>query len=143
MAAGRRPERVSDDRSIEIVRGLFDALGRGDIDTVVSHCDPDVEFASLLMYVEGAAYRGHDGVRRFFADQLEAWEIWDPRPERFEAAGDVVLVTGRSELRGKGSGADVSVEWGYVVRLRGGKVLWGRVHSDLGEAEREFEALQA
>jgi hypothetical protein len=37
---------------------------------------------------------------------------------------------------------DVSVRWGYVVCLRGGKVLRGGVHCDLAEAEREFKALQ-
>ena len=132
---------VSDTDNTAIAWGLFDALRRGDIERVLGYCDPDVVFSSLLGQVEGGSYRGHEGIRRFFSDQRAAWERWEPFPREVEVTGDMALVTGRTDLRGKGSGAQVTVDWAYLMRLREGKVLWGTVHSDPAEARVEFESL--
>jgi ketosteroid isomerase-like protein len=56
-----------------------------------------------------------------------------------EEAGDAVLVTGNSLVRGAGSGLEMTVEWGQVFRLRDGKVLWSRIYPDPAEAREEFQ----
>jgi ketosteroid isomerase-like protein len=75
----------------------------------------------------------------FFTDIREAWELWVPEPEQFEAAGDTVLVTGRTHVRGKGSGVEMTMEWGQVFRLRDSKVRWTRIYTDRAEARAEFD----
>ena len=129
---------AGDESNVAVVRRGFEAMRRGDVEGLLAACDPGVEFVSLVGQVEGGdAYVGHDGLRRFFADLREAWEVWMPQPERFESAGDTVLVIGSTEFRGKGSGVEMTQKWGQVFRLRDGKVLWSKIYSDRDEARRE------
>lgn len=129
--------------NIEVVRRGYEAMRRRDIDEVLRDCDPDIVFVSLVGQVEGKVYEGHQGIRDFFYDLLGAWELWLPQPQQFEEVGDAVLVTGTSQLRGKGSGLEMTVPWGQLFRLRAGKVVWCRIYSDRAEARREFEATKA
>ncbi len=126
---------------IEIVRRGYEALGRWDAEALVSDCEPDLEFISLVGQVEGRTYRGHDGLRKFVSDLAEAWDLWQPVPEHFDTTGDSVLATGTTKLRGRGSGVEISISWGQVFRFRNGKVRWVRIYSDPAEARREYEAL--
>lgn len=129
--------------NVEVVRRGLEALGRWDVETLLPDCDPELEFVSLVGQVEGRSYHGHEGMRRFIADLSEAWDVWDPEPEHFESAGDVVLATGRTQLRGKGSGVEIEFDWGQVFRFRNGKVLWARIYADPAEARAKFQALTA
>jgi ketosteroid isomerase-like protein len=126
--------------NIEAVRRIFEALARGDVEAVVRECDAEIEYVSLVAPVEGQSYRGHDGVRSFFSDLTDAWDVWIPRVERFESEGDSVLAIGTSQIRGRGSGMDMEFEWGQVLHLRNGKVLQGKMYPRHEEAERAFRA---
>jgi ketosteroid isomerase-like protein len=113
-------------------------MRRGDVEGLLADCDPALEFVSLVGQVEGGdSYVGHDGLRRFFSDLREAWDVWIPQPDQFESVGDTVLVTGTTQFRGKGSGAELTQKWGQVFRLRDGKVVWSKIYSDRQEARRE------
>ena len=117
---------------------LFDAFRRGDLERVLACCDPAVEFSSLLSKVEGGTYRGHDGIRRFFADQRQAWERWEPSPDELEVAG-----TWHSWLEEPRSAAGERCRGGGRLGLRDarvGKVVWGAAHADPAVARSEFEA---
>jgi ketosteroid isomerase-like protein len=129
--------------NVEVVRRGLDAMRRWDVEALIPDCDPELEFVSLVGQVEGRSYRGHEGMRRFVADLSEAWDVWRPEAEHFESAGDLVLATGRTHLRGKGSGVEIEFEWGQVFRLRDRKVLWSRIYADRAEARSEYEALSA
>jgi ketosteroid isomerase-like protein len=73
------------------------------------------------------------------SDLAEAWEVWKPSAERFDTSGEVVLASGITQLRGKGSGVELSMEWGQVFHLRDGKVIWARIYADREAARAEFE----
>ncbi|HEX3432559.1 MAG TPA: nuclear transport factor 2 family protein [Solirubrobacteraceae bacterium] len=53
--------------NVEIVRGAFQAFGAGGIDAALSFFSPDVVWYPTDRWVDDAAYRGHDGVRRIAA----------------------------------------------------------------------------
>ena len=127
----------------EIVRRMFETLGRWDAEALLPYCDPELEFVSLVGQVEGRSYRGHAGIRSFVSDLADAWDVWQPVPERQESAGENVLATGSTRLRGKGSGVEIEIEWGQVFRFRNGMVVWSRIYPDPAEARREFQALAA
>jgi ketosteroid isomerase-like protein len=91
-------------KNIAAVRRGFEAMRRGDVDALLEDCDPEIEFAAFVSQVEGHNYHGHDGMWKFFSDIRAVWEVWMPEPEQFDADGDVVLVTGTTRVRGKGSG---------------------------------------
>lgn len=69
-------------------------------------------------------YHGHDGVRRFFREWLEAFEVYEAQAETFIDAGDSVVVRFRASGRGKKSGAEIAnwVFW-LVYRIRDGLVI--------------------
>lgn len=46
------------------------------VEAAVALAHPQCEFSSRLSSVEGATYRGHDGVRRYFADLADAFREW-------------------------------------------------------------------
>ena len=127
--------------NVAAVRRIYDATAHGDLEAVVRECDPAVEYVSLVSAVEGGkSYQGHEGVRQFFSDLREAWDVWIPHVERIETDGDVVLAVGTSQIRGRGSGLDMRFEWGQVFHLRNGKVLNGRIYGNQEEAEAAFRA---
>ena len=70
---------------MEIVRRAYDALSRHDFNTFKALHDPDVELTPLRP--EGATYRGHDGVRRYWDELFDVFpdfnvEIDDVREGR-------------------------------------------------------------
>jgi ketosteroid isomerase-like protein len=56
--------------------------------------------------------------------------------EEIRDLGDRVLVLGRIEGRGRGSGVPVDAPLGFVVNVRGGKMSRTRGYVDHGEALR-------
>ena len=128
--------------NVAVVRRIYDATAIGDFEAVVRECDPEVEYVSLVSAVEGGrSYQGHEGMRQFFSDLREAWDVWIPQVERLESDGDAVLASGRRRYAGAGAELDMQFEWGQVFHLRNGKVLNGRLYGDQEEAEAAFRAL--
>ena len=128
--------------NVETVERVFEALGRRDMEAALRECDPHVEFMSLIGQLDGRTYRGHDAVRGFAAELVEAWDVWVPIAERFEEEGDDVLAIGSSKVRGRGSGLEIEIEWGTVMRLREGRVFQARMYPSAAEARAAFQALE-
>jgi ketosteroid isomerase-like protein len=129
-------------RNVETVERVFEALGRRDVEAALRDCDRDIEFTSLIGQLDGRSYHGHDGIRGFASELLEAWDVWLPTAERFEAEGDDVLALGSSQVRGRGSGVEITIEWGTVMRLREGRVFQARMYASAAEARAAFETLE-
>lgn len=84
---------------------------------------PAVEFHSRLTGVEGEAYRGHEGLDRYRADMLEAFDDWGPEGVVAERLADGrVLVTGGFRVRGRESGAPALMQHASVWELEDGLV---------------------
>jgi ketosteroid isomerase-like protein len=127
--------------NVAVIRRVYDATAIGDFEAVVRECDPEVEYISLVSAVEGGrSYQGHEGMRQFFSDLREAWDVWIPQVEHLESDGDAVLAVGTSQIRGRGSGLDLQFEWGQVFHLRDGKVLNSRIYGKQDQAEAAFRA---
>ena len=58
---------------------MFEAFRRRDLQAFVGYTDPEVEFTSLVLEVEGV-YHGHDGVRWWEA-VLAVFPDWSPEVE--------------------------------------------------------------
>lgn len=85
------------------LRSTYEALTRGDFDAAVEIADPDVELITTGGFTN---LRGVDDLRAW----MEPVTIEDlsMEPERFEVAGNNVLVLQLS--RGRGAGSGISVE---------------------------------
>ena len=106
---------------IDVVRGSHDAFRRRDLDAFVEYMDPEIEFTSLVLEVEGT-YRGHDGIRSWWNDILEVFPDWQPQVEDARQVGERVLLKVRAEGAGTGSGIDVDRAIWQVAKVRDGRI---------------------
>ena len=66
--------------NVGTVRSSYDAFYRRDLDEFLGFHDPDVEFRSLVLEVEGV-YHGHEGLRAWWATILDVFPDWMPQIE--------------------------------------------------------------
>jgi ketosteroid isomerase-like protein len=121
----------------EIVRELFAAVSRRDPEAVVALVDTDGEFwpvGTAEQTGRSEPYRGHAGIREYFADIAAVWEQFVLEPGELRVAGDGVVSFGTVTVRAVGTSetAEISVIW--VFKLRDGKVLSCRVVKTAAEA---------
>ena len=112
--------------NVEVVRRVYEAVVRRDTDAVLALYDSEVEWdytRGLFADVVGGIYRGHDGLRRFFRDWNEAWDIVEYDQEPLIDAGDYVVSVVRTRGRGRTSGLEINALSTAVWTVRRGKVV--------------------
>jgi ketosteroid isomerase-like protein len=78
---------------------------------------------STLPGPTAGVYRGHEALRQFQHEWLEAFEAHHIDAERFIDAGDIIVVGYRVTGRGMASGAMVEMQRWNVYRIRNGLVI--------------------
>ena len=123
--------------NVERVRLVFDRFAEGGIEGAMELLDEDVliEIPPELS-AEPDDYRGHDGVRRYFAGFDGMIEELRYEPIELIAAGDDVIAHVRLSGRGVSSGVDVDLETFVLHELEGGKVVRMRPYASLDDAKR-------
>ena len=89
------PERdVEVESDVGVARGWTDAFNARDVETLLSYCDPGIEFHSTFSAVQGVVfYEGHDGMRRWYRDLQEAFgDELRSELEAFYDLGDQTLL---------------------------------------------------
>ncbi len=121
---------------MDVVKAAFAAFAARDVEGVLALLDPDVEFRAMTTEAAGRTepYRGHDGIRLYFADAARVWEELRLTPQEFREVGELVLVTGRVSARSPSRTIVGSTGW--IFRLRGGRIVQGRVFESAAEAIR-------
>lgn len=110
--------------NLDLIRRLWDAAERRDSVEVFALYHPDIVWTSHEwgpLQPDGR-FEGHDGVRRFFRDWLEAFETYEARADSFVEAGEQIVVGYRVIGRGTGSGVDVEMERWNLYTLADGLV---------------------
>jgi ketosteroid isomerase-like protein len=108
--------------NVEIVRRGFEAFNGRDVDRLLALSYPDTEWRPFRAQLEGTAYRGHEGLRRFFTDMDDDWSSFRVDPLEFHDREDDVAVIARVTGRGRGSGIDIDTVGGFVAELRDGRI---------------------
>jgi ketosteroid isomerase-like protein len=127
---------MSTEDQAEVVRRAFAAFTLRDVDSLLELMDEDVEFmpvgtTSLVRQTE--SYRGHEGIRTYFEDVARVWQELRVIPARYRTAGPYVLVLGSVYARdAEGNLTDIPTGW--IWKLRGGKLIWGRTYASRKEA---------
>jgi ketosteroid isomerase-like protein len=120
--------------NVELVHQAADAFNQRDLDAFLALCDPEMEFFSRILELEGGGpYRGHEGVRRWWEGLFDVSPDFITEIDEVRDLGDVTLA--RYRLRGHGTGSGASMEhtsW-QVIEWRHRKAIWWRVF--LSEAE--------
>jgi ketosteroid isomerase-like protein len=122
------------EENVEVVRRLYEALNRGDLEGAIEMTDPNIRYDLSERVFNPAVYQGHDGIRRFSAEVDEVWDEFRVEPLDFIDVGDKIIVSHLVHARGKGSGVDVELPSTSVYTLREGKVLAIRMYREHDQA---------
>jgi uncharacterized protein len=114
----------SGEERIEITSEAFAAFGRGDIESVLSLADPDVEVFVPSTLPNAGTYRGHAGYLQWIGQWLEAWEAFRVDVVAMTPVGrrHVVADTHQQGV-GRGSGIPVEQDMIYMTDVRDGRVV--------------------
>jgi uncharacterized protein len=84
--------------NVELMRGLYDAFGKGDVRAVLEQMDEGIEWneAENFPYADRNPYVGPQAVLEgVFARLGEDWEVFEVAPEELLDAGDRIVALGR------------------------------------------------
>jgi ketosteroid isomerase-like protein len=115
----------------DIVRTLFDAFSRRDLQSAVELMHRDVVFQPMTAAVTraGEPYRGHEGIRHYTEDVERHWQQLTIRLKQIRSAGRAVVALGL--VSGSGSGGsfeEAPTTW--VVKFKEGRVAHVQIFSD-------------
>ena len=124
---------------IDVVRAVFEAFTERDVEGVLAHSHPDIEFSAVTGDHAGHTepYRGHDGIRQYFRDVSAVWDELRVVPDDYRESGDTILVTGRVSARSPAR--IVAGSTGWIWRVRDGLVTYARVYPSAADAMAAFE----
>ena len=107
-----------------VVQETYEAVGRGDIPTLLDLLTDDVEwtFQGPSSIPFAGTRRGREGVAEFFSLVGANIEFQDFEPREFVAQGDTVVVLGFERSLVKHTRRAFEQEWAHVYTLRDGKV---------------------
>jgi ketosteroid isomerase-like protein len=128
-------------RKEQVVERLFEAFSSRDLLSALTLMHPEIVFQPVTAEVTqaGEPYRGYEGMRRYVADVEAHWEELIVHPVQIRAAGQAVVVLGKTSGRGAaGSFKDAPTTW--VLKFRDGLVIHAQIFSD---ARNVVEALVA
>ena len=114
------------EENVEIVRRLFEAVGRHDTEAVLSAYDPNVEIdfskGPLGSLMGDKVYRGHDGLRRMDRDRYLDFASFEDDCQELIDAGQRVISLVITRGRGRSSGVDSEFRQYGVWTIRDDKI---------------------
>ena len=119
---------------IDVVRGIYSAFAARDLERAIALLSPDCELhlrGTQTLIGRAEPYRGHDGMREYYADVERTWEDLRLFAEDFRAIPGAVVVMGHVEGRVEGEPVRRSAVWTWKVQH--GKATEVRV-ADVGPA---------
>jgi ketosteroid isomerase-like protein len=119
---------------IELVRGIVDALNRGDVDAMLEHMHPDFEWTPLEASPVARVYRGRADVRHYVEDWLGTFESIRLDLDEPAETGDRVVAVVRAHGRGRASGLQLETSFCQVWTVRDGQALAMEEHATREDA---------
>lgn len=133
------------DQNVALIRKLYDAFAKGDIQTIINHVADDVEWIS-----EGPAVvpwygkkKGRAGVQEFFHGLASTQENMKLTIDDFVAQDDRVATFGRFKSKTKATGREIDTPIAHFFRIRDGKVVKFLNFGDTAQAEAAFGGASA
>ena len=108
----------------EVVRGIYEAFGRGDVPAVLGAFDADIEWYEADGVPYGGIHRGPDAVAgNVFGPLVEDIPDFAVTPQEFFESGERVVALGRYTGTGKDTGGKLDVPFAHAWTVRDGKAL--------------------
>jgi ketosteroid isomerase-like protein len=121
--------------NVDVVRRGFEEMRSGELGGGVWH--PDVEVINAAGWVIETSYRGHDGLRRWWADLAEAFHGFGIElDEIIEVDEERVLTTQRFLGRFRATGLPFDGAWASILWVRNGMIVRAEGHLSKRRAMR-------
>jgi uncharacterized protein len=136
---------MREQQNLEIIRNVYAAFGRGDLEGMLGLLDPQVTWRTPgpSDLPTAGLWQGVAKVREFFQRLLNTFDIQEFRPSDFLAQGDKVVVLGTSREGPKGTGRFVDFRWVHVFTVRGGKIVAFEEPADVSALVEEVRRVSA
>lgn len=121
------------------VKGIYEAFGKGDVETILDAVADDVDWAVDAEPVAPwyGQRNGKDGVASFFTDIASATEVQDFAVEGMGASDNEVFAFLRFAVRMKATGREASFHLHHYFRFGGdGKIEYYRGSEDSAQVAR-------
>lgn len=119
------------EQSVEVVRGAYDAFGRGDVPGVLAAMADDIKWYEAEGMPYGGVYHGGEAVvQNVFGPIVQDIPNFAVTPEEFIASGDTVAVVVRYTGTGKDTGNELDLPVVHVWDVRDGKLARFRQFAD-------------
>lgn len=123
-----------------IIRGLYDAFDRGDVEAVLAGFDPDIRWTEAEGFPYGGTYTGPEAVlEEVFTKLATEWDGFVAVPEEFVAEGDTVVAMGQYSGTYRQTGKTFRAPFVHVWRLKDGKVARFTQHTDTAVVQRALQ----
>jgi ketosteroid isomerase-like protein len=119
--------------NLDAFRRNNEAVSRGDIDAALATLDPEIEFIPRRAAVQGV-YRGYEGMRQFFAENAEDFDLYQVSYQEVRDLGDRLVAFGTVSVRGKGSGVELTSPTAMVATFRDGMMVRAEDFSERSDA---------
>ncbi|MCW2286140.1 ketosteroid isomerase-like protein [Rhodoblastus acidophilus] len=119
--------------NVELVKSLYDAFKRGDLETIFAASDPNIKWisnADPALIPWGGERNGVEAAKGFFKELGDHVEFESFMPQEFFSGSDSVTVLGHTTARMKPSGGLVEHEWAHIFKIENGKVVEFRDFTD-------------
>ena len=121
---------------VEVAQRAIGAFNEREVDVFAALTTPDFQWSPSMSAIEGEIFRGGEGIARYFENLGNAWDRFHIVAGEFRELADLVIMLGRLEGRGKGSGVPVDASLGMVFDFRAGAIARIRGFLDHNEALR-------
>ena len=112
-----------DEQSVEVVRGAYEAFGRGDVPAVLGAMATDIEWHEAEGMPYGGVYHSPEEVaQNVFGPIVEDVPDFAVTPEEFIPSGDTVAVVARYTGTGKATGKKLDLPVVHVYDVRDGTI---------------------
>lgn len=122
--------------NVNIVRGVYDAFGTGDVPSVIAALDPQIEWleAENFIYADHNPYIGPAAVLEgVFMRLATEWEGFGVSPKEILDAGETVIGRGYYSGTYKKTGKQVRAQFAHVFTIRNGKVTKFEQYTDTAQ----------
>ncbi len=117
--------------NVDLIRGLYEAFARGDVEAVLAALDEQVEWTEVDGFPHGGTYVGkHAVLEGVFAPLGRDWDSFTADMSEFLDAGDHVVAIGRYRGQYEPTGRSFDAEGAVVWTVRDGKVTRFRQYVD-------------
>lgn len=123
---------MSIDKNVKLVRSIYDAYGRSDLEFVLSTLADNIDWQLFIPneIPYSGRYRGVDQVRQFFALFGEFAEIQQFEIHEYLGSDNAVTVLGWDKINVKPTGRSFEMNWAHVYNIESEKVVRFREYFD-------------